>query len=147
MNKIDIETGYIYLGDIVITPNMKLNNFKKYEKTGLASITDIGKAGGFVMLKQLPLSNGIKAKVTFFISARNNTKVVIIPIIHNSKRIVASKKWLTGMIENCDIDDNEDPFFAEYSWGYISVKYVYDPRAGVMTEGNIKICYNNESSI
>ena len=147
MNKIDIETGYIYLGDIVIMPNMKLDDFKKYKKTGLVSITDMGKAGGFVELEQLSVSNGIEAEVTFFISARNNTKVVIIPIIHNTKRIVASKKWLAGMIENCNVDDNEERFFAEYSWGYISVKYVYDHRAGVMDGGNIKICYDNESNI
>ena len=147
MNKIDIETGYIYLGDVVIMPNMKLDDFKKYEKTGLASITDMGKAGGFVELTRLSVSNGIEAEVTFFISARNNTKVVIIPIIHNTKRIIASKKWLAGMIENCNVDDSEDSFFAEYSWGYISIKYVYDPRAGVMDGGNIKICYDNESSI
>ena len=141
MNRIDTETGYIYLGDVVITPDKKIDDYKEYEKASLVSIDDMGKAGVIVELARLSVSNGIEAEVTVFInSARNITRVVIEPIIHNLKRIVSSKKWIAGMIENCNVDESEDPFIVDYSWGYVSADYDYDPHNG-QTGGDITIRY------
>ena len=142
MNRIDTETGYIYLGNVVITPDKKLDDYKEYEKAGLVSINDLGEAGVIVKLVQLSVSNGIKAEVTVYIdSAYNITSIYIVPKIHNSKRIVSSKKWIAGMIENCNVDESKDPFFVKYSWGYVSADYDYDPHNG-QTGGNIKIRYD-----
>ncbi len=150
MNKIDIETGYIYLGDIVITPDKTLDDYREYEKSELASVTDMGEAGGFVTLTQPVVSNGIEAEVTIFIDSTYNViSVKIWPIIHNTKYkykgTIAKKKWIAGLIENCDIDETLEPFFVEYLWGYISIGYGFDPHYGVTSEP-IKIRYDAENN-
>ncbi len=143
MNRIDTDTGYIYLGDVVITPDKKIDDYKEYEKAGLVKF--INEIDGFavIVVNDMTDSNGINTYVAININEiLGHTIIKATPINITTERIIASKKWLASMIENCNVDESEDPFFAKYSWGYISAAYVYDHRNGLMTDGNIKICYD-----
>lgn len=146
-NRIDTETGYIYLGDVVITPDKKIDDYKEYEKAGLVRFIGEGDYNTLIVVNEdLTNSNGIDAHIVIDIIDIDEIEGVIItvtPINITTERLIASKKWLIGMMENCNIDDeSEDSFSINYSWGDVSGAYGYDPHYGEKTGGNIDISYH-----
>ena len=134
-NRIDTETGYIYLGDVVITPDKKIDDYKEYEKAGLVRFIGESDYNALIVVNEdLTNSNGIDARIVIDIIDIDEIKGVIItvtPINITTERLIASKKWLIGMMENCNIDDeSEDSFSIDYSWGDVSGAYGYDPHYG-----------------
>ena len=143
MNRIDTETGYIYLGDVVITPDKKIADYKEYEKAGLVRFINEGNGDALIDVNGSTDSNGIDAHVTISIYEIEIEKLIFItvtPMNITTERIIASKKWIAGMI-NESIEENADSFSKEYSWGHISVAYGYDPHYGAKTGGEALINY------
>ena len=141
MNRIDTETGYIYLGNVVITPNKKITDYKEYEKAGLVKF--INEIGGIaaIVVNDMTDSNGINARVMISINEiLGYTIIRATPINITTERIIASKKWITGMT-NESIAENSDSFRKEYSWGHISAGYSYDHHYGAKTGGEVLINY------
>ena len=140
MNRIDTETGYIYLGDVVITPDKKITDYKEYEKAGLVKF--INEIGGIaaIVVNDMTDSNGIDAHVVISIDEIEGVIfITVTPMNITTERIIASKKWIAGMI-NDSVTEDTDSFSKEYSWGYISVAYGYDPHNG-QTGGEVLINY------
>lgn len=143
MNRIDTETGYIYLGNVVITPDKKIADYKEYEKAGLVRFIDEGDNNAIIVVNDSTDSNGIDADVMINIYEIEIEKVIFItatPMNTNTERIIASKKWIAGMINEPIAEDTES-FCKEYSWGYITAAYGYDPHYGAKTGGEVLINY------
>ena len=143
MNRIDTETGYIYLGDVVITPNKKIADYKEYEKAGLVRFINEGDDDALIVVNDdLTNSNGIDTHITIDIDEIEEViMITVTPINITTERLIASKKWLVGMMKNCNIDESEDSFSVDYSWGDISGAYGYDPHYG-RTGGELLIWYH-----
>lgn len=146
-NRIDTETGYIYLGDVVITPDKKIDDYTEYEKAGLVRFIEKRDSDAIIVVNEdLTNSNGIDAHIMiniFDIDEIEGVIITVTPINITTERLIASKKWLVGMIENCNIDDeSDDSFSIDYSWGDISGAYGYDPHYGKRTGGDINIWYH-----
>ena len=142
MNRIDTETGYIYLGEVVITPDKKIDDYKEYEKTGLVKFINEIDGIAVIVVNGMTDSNEINTYVVINVNEILGCIIIkVTPININTKKIIASKKWLVGMMENCNIDESEDSFSVDYSWGYVSADYGYDPHNGIIG-GDIIIRYN-----
>ena len=141
MNRIDTETGYIYLGNVVITPDKKIADYKEYEKAGLVKfINEIGSIA-VIAINDMTSSNGINTRVVISIDEILGYAIIqATPINITTERIIASKKWIAGMI-NESIAENSDSFRKEYSWGYISTGYSYDPHYCAKVGGEVLISY------
>ena len=140
MNRIDTETGYIYLGDVVITPDKKITDYKKYEKAGLVKFINEINGIATIAVNDMTDSNGINTHVVININEILGCIIIkATPINITTERIIASKKWIAGMT-NESIAENSDSFEKEYSWGHITAAYGYDPHNG-QTGGEVLINY------
>ncbi len=140
MNRIDTETGYIYLGDVVITPDKKIDDYKEYEKAGLVKFINEIDGIAVIVVNDMTDSNGINTYVVININEILGCIIIkATPINITTERIIASKKWIAGMINNSIAEDG-DPFSKEYSWGHISAKYSFDPHNG-QVGGEVLIVY------
>ena len=97
----------------------------------------------FIYLNNMINSNGINAKILFFINERNNTrKVTITPIFKKTDgmdMLTASRKWFKSFSIGDYIDD-EYGIIGEYAWGYIIAWYREDRDYGTVG-GEINIYY------
>ena len=96
MNRIDTETGYIYLGDVVITPDKKIDDYREYEKAGLVRFIDEGDGDALIVVNDdLTNSNGIDTHITIDIDEIEEViMITVTPINITTERLIASKKWL-----------------------------------------------------
>ena len=141
MNRIDTETGYIYLGDVVITPDKKITDYKKYEKAGLVKFINEINGIATIAVNDMTDSNGINTHVVININEILGCIIIkATPINITTERIIASKKWIAGMT-NESIAENSDSFEKEYSWGHITAAYGYDHHYGAKTGGEVFIYY------
>lgn len=74
---IDLETGIMDIEGVVMTPDSKLEDFKKYD-ANLVGIDVWGKGWGIITIKKWIRSNGIDASVKFRIDEGENSRQIII---------------------------------------------------------------------
>lgn len=139
---IDLKTGIAEIEGVVMCPDSKLKDFKKYD----ADLVDVdlwGEGWGIVMIKKWVRSNGVDASVKFQIDEGENSRQLIIePTLINQsgmKLLDASKKWLKGMTLG-SYKETDNAIMGEYDWGYLIAHYVPDRDYGVIG-GEIKIEY------
>lgn len=139
---IDLETGIMKIEGIVMTPDSKLEDFKKYD-TNLVDIDVWGKGWGIVMIKKWIRSNGIDASVKFRIDENEDSRQLIIePTLTNQsgmRLLDASKKWLKGMAHG-SYKETDNSIIGEYNWGSLIAHCVPDRDYGIVG-GEIKIDY------
>lgn len=140
---IDLETGIMDIEGVVMTPDSKLEDFKKYD-TNLVGIDVWGKGWGIITIKKWIRSNGIDAGVKFRIDEGENSRQIIIePTLINQsgmKLLDASKKWLKGMALG-SYKETDNSIIGEYNWGSLIAHYVPDRDYGIVG-GEIKIDYS-----
>lgn len=140
---IDLETGIMDIEGVVMTPDSKLEDFKKYD-ANLVGIDVWGKGWGIITIKKWIRSNGIDAGVKFRIDEGENSRQIIIePTLINQsgmKLLDASKKWLKGMALG-RYKETDNSIIGEYNWGSLIAHYVPDRDYGIVG-GEIKIDYS-----
>ena len=143
---IDLETGIMDIEGVVMTPDSKLEDFKKYD-TNLVGIDVWGKDWGIITIKKWIRSNGIDASVKFRIDEGENSRQIIIePTLINQSGmnlIDASKKWLKGMAIG-SYKETDNSFIGEYNWGSLIAHYIPDRDYGIVG-GKIKIDYSRQN--
>lgn len=141
---INLDTGRIDFNGIVIKPDFKLGDFKKYfpEKV---DITERENGRGIVCLKHSINSNGINAEITIYIDEKFNFReVVIFPILEENgdkNLLESSKQWLKGCAKGSYKEDSGS-ICGSYKWGYISALYAKNRDFGTIG-GEIIIRYGN----
>ena len=140
---IDLETGIMDIEGVVMTPDSKLEDFKKYD-ANLVGIDVWGKGWGIITKKKWIRSNGIDASDKFRIDEGENSRQIIIePTLINQsgmKLLDASKKWLKGMALG-SYKETDNSIIGEYNWGSLIAHYVPDRDYGIVG-GEIKIDYS-----
>lgn len=139
---INTETGEMELDGIKINENIKVDDFKKYEENGLVHINDRGNGYGIITILNSVKCNGILATVKVFLE-KSGLRVYIYPVSPNEDMLVASKKWLDGMINDERLTSSNESVSLKYDWGYIVAQYVPDRDYGTVG-GEIQIAYEEE---
>lgn len=140
---IDLKTGIVEIEGVVMRPDSKLEDFKKYD-TNLVNVDIWDKGQGIVMIKKWIRSNNIDASVKFCVDEGENSRQLIIePTLMNQtgmKLLDASKKWLKGMVQG-SYTETDNSIIGEYDWGYLIAHYIPDRDYGIIG-GEIKIIYS-----
>ena len=140
---IDLKTGIVEIEGVVMGPDSKLEDFKKYD-TNLVDVDVWEKGWGIITIKKWIRSNGIDASVKFRIDEGENSRQIIIePTLINQSGmnlIDASKKWLKGMAFG-SYKETDNSFIGEYNWGSLIAHYIPDRDYGIVG-GEIKIDYS-----
>lgn len=144
-NKIDTETGTLYLNGLVITPAMRC--FADYENGAVQGLVEIYRRQnrperGHITLQKHIKSNGINAKITVFINEEkpSHFRINILPA-SGEDVLLASKQWLEGMVDGYKSDGTDKIMCLKFPWGDVSALYVPDPHYG-QVGGDINIRYN-----
>lgn len=150
MNRIDTETGYIYLGDVIITPDKKIDDYKEYEKAGLIKIIKDDKNYQIELNNLISVNEFDSSVIINFNKNKKITNVVFTPSVNFVYREIACIRILSGMINRQLPEDNKYySFYEEYSWGNIILESYscFDPHWGIDEGGDIIIDYIKEYEV
>ena len=107
MNRIDTETGYIYLGDVIITPDKKIDDYKEYEKAGLIKIIKDDKNYQIELNNLISVNEFDSSVIINFNKNKKITNIVFTPFVNFAYREIACIRILSGMINHQLPEDNK----------------------------------------
>lgn len=92
---IDLKTGIVEIEGVVMGPDSKLEDFKKYD-TNLVDVDVWEKGWGIITIKKWIRSNGIDASVKFRIDEGENSRQIIIePTLGSTEmQYATSLEWM-----------------------------------------------------